>query len=302
MNYTVHTLIGIFCIGTLFIACDKELSPLPVENNNSTTSENSSESEQSQPNGNSSIEEGVSSIISSSSSVSSPNYPSSSSKLTDQNSSSSMTSSDDESSSTNESSSEATPPSSSSSEKPEETKCTEYEEITCLQELRPYYDKNTVQTNYEDGEFYFFEVGFDTIKKYNCQICSDTITHSKVEIKFIEDCDLDNQWCIDTRSKTINKNLDEISTSMEVPEGFDPQFYLTFNYLSKVSKSDYSFEADLANITRGTRPFVQFYSITFTDETGGYIQRFSIEDEGIVDSHHYWKEKGSTCDIDECFN
>ncbi|MGL1900821.1 MAG: hypothetical protein OCC49_01705 [Fibrobacterales bacterium] len=306
MNLTIHSILAFVLAGAIIISCDKELSSINNDDLSSNTSENlsldtaeSSSSEAIQSSNNTESSTNPSNASSSSSSnvpVSSSDDSSSEENLSNNDSSSDLDSSNNEAIS---SSSDALEQSSNSSQG--ETTCSEYEQVTCLQEIKPDYNKNEILTNYS-GEFNFFEVGFDDIKKYNCQICNDTIKHSKVSITFVNDCEYGNTWCFENRGTTINKSLDAVREDIEVPEGFHPQFYMNFDIWSSYSDPEFTYAKESARINAGTKPRVLFYSITFTDETGQYQQGFTIDKDGMVDGHLWWKETKSSCTLDACYN
>ncbi len=218
-------------------------------------------------------------------------------------------SSDTESSSVeeNESTDSSTPETVSSDESSSTTavkdpsgECVEYEEIVCLQEIKGYLNRNDIEENYS-GNFHFFQTSnLDTIKKYNCQICSDTIKHTKAKFAFKQDCG-GGDWCYD-QATVIEKNIADIVTFDEtVPEGKPPVFSLNFDIWSNFSDNQLTFEKSIEQINAGQAPRVRLLEITLSNDTEEYVQKFRVYSDttdGLLD----WYPHSKMCIMDECFN
>ncbi len=220
-------------------------------------------------------------------------------------SSGTVSSSAEENESTNSSTTESAPSEDSSSStaavKDETGECVEYEEIVCLQEIKSYLNRNEIEENYSGNIHFFQTTNLDTIKKYNCQICSDTIKHTKATISFKQDCPNRDEWCYD-QATVIETDIADIVTFDEtVPEGKPPVFYLTFDFWSKFSDNQLTFEKEMERINGGQNGRLSLLEITLSNDTEEYVQKFRIHADS-PDGTYDWYPHSKMCIMDECFN
>ncbi|MGL1934604.1 MAG: hypothetical protein OCD01_06270 [Fibrobacterales bacterium] len=176
--------------------------------------------------------------------------------------------------------------------KDDDGNCISYKEKICFQELKPNYDENSVIENY-GGEFHFFEQNFEAYETLRCEVCTDTIRHTQATLTY-------QKYCNECEKLTIQENIEDIITSVPVPEGVSPIFSVTFDLWGNISEGHLTYEGTLSSIDKGEAASVILTAITFSTESGDYFQEFAIQPD-TTDGKFYWKQANSGCDRDECF-
>ncbi|MGL1934606.1 MAG: hypothetical protein OCD01_06280 [Fibrobacterales bacterium] len=315
MNKKIMKIMLVCCtFALLIIGCDKALTPIdetsPATNDISSSTNNSSSSIRS--NSSTDIQSSVTSTDDQSSSTPPPSNSSggqSSSdtqSFNDSNSSNDSQSVDDTQSNADNASS-ATPASSSSATSDDSSNsvvykdCDTYTERICLQELKPYYDKNEILENY-NGTFHYYEPNFDYYK-HNCQVCGDTVRFSKAILKYaIDNGNNDDKSLYSIEASDVT---DELPLT-QIMEGVDRIGQISFDFwndapaksknLDSIQKSQI-----LKNATEGENPRLRLVNIIFTNDDDSYTMSYTTLNTDTLEGKLHWKFLSSSCDLDECF-
>ncbi|MGL1900823.1 MAG: hypothetical protein OCC49_01715 [Fibrobacterales bacterium] len=182
--------------------------------------------------------------------------------------------------------------------KDDDGNCIQYTEKTCFQYILGNYNQNSMEENYT-GEIHFFEDSFTSFETIKCQLCSDTVRHTKAVLTYVRDCH--GEYC-DNNARDIEANIEDIVSFVDVPtENAAPVFSLTFDLWGEFSDNQLTYEKTMEFINAGTVPRIDLRSVTFSTDDDEYIQVISILPD-TTDGLFYWAETAVTCLMPECFD